>query len=426
MTLTTIRDMGLYLGLAILIGAVSGLLANVFIQGDAVFSALGNVLGPIMASVSLSHSGWVQGATLGIAALLILYIRRVFGVTHWSGPAESMHALQYRAGPALSARIGTGSVLAAFVACGCGAPVGQYGPVIHLGATLSQGVRNLFNRQLRPDILLACGISGAITGAFNAPLAGMVFAFEVMLRQHKVTVIMSVAVAAMTAYVLNLVLFKHAVFLPVVIAQPKIMDGVLATLVAPVCALLAALYIKSLFAMQYWSRRVPASLGQKIGFCALVCSAAGAAVPELLGIGQEPLQLALTGYFSLTLLCILLFGKIALTSLCIASGFYGGIFAPALFVGAIAGVLFAKVLVLFGAGDWTGLLMLNAMAGVAAAVIGAPMTVTLLVVELTGSGLNGLLVIATAYTSTWLTRRYLTPSYYQAQLNEIRNATAQH
>ena len=59
------------------------------------------------------------------------------------------------------------------------------------------------------------------------------------------------------------------------------------------------------------------------------------------------------------------------------------------------------------------------MAGVAAAVIGAPMTVTLLVVELTGSGVNGVLVIATAYISTWLTRRYLTPSYYQTQLNEI-------
>ena len=142
-------------------------------------------------------------------------------------------------------------------------------------------------------------------------------------------------------------------------------------------------------------------------------------MPELLGVGQQPLQQALTGSFSLTLLCILLFGKIALTSLCIASGFYGGIFAPALFVGAIAGVLFAKVLLLFGAGDWTGLLLLNAMAGVAAAVIGAPMTVTLLVVELTGSGVNGVLVIATAYISTWLTRRYLTPSYYQTQLNEI-------
>ncbi|MEC7106884.1 MAG: chloride channel protein, partial [Pseudomonadota bacterium] len=62
---------------------------------------------------------------------------------------------------------------------------------------------------------------------------------------------------------------------------------------------------------------------------------------------------------------------------------------------------------------------LNAMAGVTAAVIGAPLTLTLLIVELTGAGINGALVVVTAYASTWLTRKYLTPSYYQAQLNEI-------
>ena len=77
---------------------------------------------------------WMQGIALFIGAALILQIRRVFGVTHWSGPAESMFALQYRAGPPLNTRIGTGSVLAAFVACGCGAPVGEYGPVGRRGA----------------------------------------------------------------------------------------------------------------------------------------------------------------------------------------------------------------------------------------------------------------------------------------------------
>ena len=419
MNRNNLRDTGLYLVLAIFIGAASAFVANLFVNGAVLFSALRELSLPVFTALALNHVGWYQGVALGFAALVIMYIRHAFGVTAWSGPAESMYALQYRAGPALDAKIGTGSVLAAFVACGCGAPVGQYGPVIHLGATLSQGLRNLIRQPLRPDIMLACGISGAITGAFNAPLAGMVFAFEVMLRKHQMLVIISVTAAAITAYLLNLWVFQHEVFLPVNIPHPNLQDTALATLVAPACALLAAGYIKSLWSMQFLSQRVSISLGYKIFLCALICAAAGAAVPELLGVGQQPLQQALTGSFSLTLLCILLFGKIALTSLCIASGFYGGIFAPALFVGAIAGVLFAKVLLQFGAGDWTGLLLLNAMAGVAAAVIGAPMTVTLLVVELTGSGVNGVLVIATAYISTWLTRRYLTPSYYQTQLNEI-------
>jgi CIC family chloride channel protein len=108
-----------------------------------------------------------------------------------------------------------------------------------------------------------------------------------------------------------------------------------------------------------------------------------------------------------------------LTSVCIASGFYGGIAAPALFIGAAAGALVAKALFILGFGDWTPLLLLNALAGVTAAVIGAPLTLTLLVIELTGAGINGALVVVTAYASTWLTRTYLTPSYYQSQLNEI-------
>ena len=214
MNRNNLRDTGLYLVLAIFIGAASAFVANLFVQGAVLFSTLRELSLPVFTALTLNHIGWYQGVALGFAALVIMYIRHAFGVTAWSGPAESMYALQYRAGPALDAKIGTGSVLAAFVACGCGAPVGQYGPVIHLGATLSQGLRNLIRQPLRPDIMLACGISGAITGAFNAPLAGMVFAFEVMLRKHQMLVIISVTAAAITAYLLNLWVFQHEVFCP--------------------------------------------------------------------------------------------------------------------------------------------------------------------------------------------------------------------
>ena len=97
-------------------------------------------------------------------------------------------------------------------------------------------------------------------------------------------------------------------------------------------------------------------------------------------------------------------------------GFYGGIVAPALFVGAATGALLAKVLLL--GFDYHP---------VAAECNGRcngcrdrrTVNATLLIVELTGAGINGALVVVTAYASTWLTRKYLTPSYYQAQLNEI-------
>ena len=413
------REICLYALLAVLIGTAASVAANLFVQGGAIFIWLSEILRSVVSAASFDYAPLVQALCLFIGALLIYQIRRRFGVTKWSGPAESMFALQYRAGPPLNTRIGAGSVFAAFVACGCGAPVGQYGPVIHLGATLSQALRNRIRRPLRPDIMLACGISGGITGAFNAPFAAAAFVFEVMLRRYSAPVFGAVVLAAGSAYVVNEALFDHRLFLALAISQPTLEAGILASLIAPLCALIAWFYIRSLHTMQEWSSKSTLSPGVKIAACALACALIGGLVPELLGLGGQAIQDMLSGSFSVNLLVVLLVGKVLLTSVCIASGFYGGIAAPALFIGAAAGALVAKALFIFGFGDWTPLLLLNALAGVTAAVIGAPLTLTLLVIELTGAGINGALVVATAYASTWLTRTYLTPSYYQTQLNEI-------
>ena len=211
MTFNRINEATRYLVLAIGVGAATSAIANLFIQGEAIFGFISNFLH------TLHRPNWLktstgQGVALLIGAALILQIRRVFGVTHWSGPAESMFALQFREGPPLNTRIGAGSVLAAFVACGCGAPVGQYGPVIHLGATIGQSLRERIRTNLRPDIMLCCGISGAVTGAFNAPLASTVFVFEVMLRRFTSPIFAAVVVAAASAYVVNHTFFDHGLF----------------------------------------------------------------------------------------------------------------------------------------------------------------------------------------------------------------------
>jgi len=405
--------------LAALIGVAASVAANLFVLGEVLFVRASELLRPAFAATSLNNLDLFPGLALIFGAGLILQVRHRFGVTNWSGPAESMFALQYRAGPPLDTRIGTGSVLAAFVACSCGAPVGQYGPVIHLGATISQAVEERIRTPLRPDIMLGCGMSAAITGAFNAPLAAMAFVFEVMLRRYKLSVISAVAIATASAYSVDQAIFDHSIFLPLKIEQRNIEDGIIAAAIAPLCALVAWFYMRSLQGAQCWARQLTVGPGFKLGFCALFCALLGSLAPELLGLGRQPLQDMLTGSLGIGPLVVLLFGKILLTSVCIASGFYGGIVATALIIGATTGALLAKGLMLMGVADWTPLLLLNAMAGVTAAVIGAPLTLTLLIIELTGSGINGLFVIATAYTSTWLTRIYLTPSYYQTQLNEI-------
>ena len=265
------REIFLYALLAVLIGTAASVAANLFVQGGAIFIWLSEILRSVVSAASFDYAPLVKALCLSIGALLIYQIRRRFGVTKWSGPAESMFALQYRAGPPLNTRIGAGSVFAAFVACGCGAPVGQYGPVIHLGATLSQALRNRIRRPLRPDIMLACGISGGITGAFNAPFAAAAFVFEVMLRRYSAPVFGAVVLAAGSAYVVHEALFDHRLFLALAISQPTLEAGILASLIAPLCALIAWCYIRSLHTMQAWSSKSTLSPGVKIAACALAC-----------------------------------------------------------------------------------------------------------------------------------------------------------
>ena len=116
MTVRQIKEAIRYLVLAVVIGAATSAVANLFIQGEIIFELLGNFFASQFSVQFLKSAFWMQAIALFVGAALILQIRRVFGVTHWSGPAESMFALQYRAGPPLNTRIGTGSVLAAFIA----------------------------------------------------------------------------------------------------------------------------------------------------------------------------------------------------------------------------------------------------------------------------------------------------------------------
>ena len=134
------REICLYALLAVLIGTAASVAANLFVQGGAIFIWLSEILRSVVSAASFDYAPLVQALCLFIGALLIYQIRRRFGVTKWSGPAESMFALQYRAGPPLNTRIGAGSVFAAFVACGCGAPGGQH---LFCGAPRARGRRSL-------------------------------------------------------------------------------------------------------------------------------------------------------------------------------------------------------------------------------------------------------------------------------------------
>ena len=104
-----------------------------------------------------------------------------FPYYRWHGPADSIYAA-HRTDNELDVRAGFGSTIAAFISASGGAPVGQYGPLVHFGATMGSFLRQMTGGVLTTDVFIGCGVAGAIAAGFNAPIAGLVFAHEAILR----------------------------------------------------------------------------------------------------------------------------------------------------------------------------------------------------------------------------------------------------
>ena len=136
--------------------------------------------------------------SLLLAAALLLVIRRIFYITRWHGPADSIYAA-HRTDNELDVRAGFGSTLAAFISASGGASVGQYGPLVHFGATMGSFLRQMTGGVLTTDVFIGCGVAGAIAAGFNAPIAGLIFAHEAILRHFSMRAIAPIAIASISA-----------------------------------------------------------------------------------------------------------------------------------------------------------------------------------------------------------------------------------
>jgi CIC family chloride channel protein len=188
--------------LAVIVGLVVSIVANLFIEGARYFLSLQSSYSTLTVQVSGFDINLLPTLAMLISAVLILVVRKSLGVTKWSGPADSIYALhQQKIG--VDVRVGLGSTLAAFISASGGASVGQYGPLVHFGSTVSTILSRFPGLQINRDILLACGVSAAISAGFNAPIAGIIFAHEALLRRFSIGAVAPVSVAAIVASASN-------------------------------------------------------------------------------------------------------------------------------------------------------------------------------------------------------------------------------
>lgn len=303
------------------------------------------------------------------------------------GPADTIYTVQSGTPPP-SARSGLGATLAAALSLGCGASVGQYGPMVYLG-TLIGGVAarlELPVRNLRA-IAIGCGVAAAISTAFNAPIAGLVFAHEVILRHYAMQAFAPITIASATGYVLaNVVFERPPLFLVVFDGVAHGYEFALFALEGLLCAGLAVLFMRALLRGAALAARTPLPTPLKPAFAGLVLGLVALWVPDVLGIGRETLRFAtIEDAFRPEELALIVAAKLAVTVVCLAYGFAGGVFSPSLLIGILFGALYGTLVNALGLFPISHVVVyaICGMMAVASPVIGAPLTTIIIVFELT-------------------------------------------
>lgn len=305
------------------------------------------------------------------------------------GPADSILAVQSPQPPP-SVRSGLASTAAAVLALGGGASVGQYGPMVYLGTVagvlatrLGLPVANL------RAICVGCGVAAAISTAFNAPIAGLVFAHEIILRHYAMQAFAPATVASATGYVIANVIFERpALFLVSFDGVRHSHEFALFAIEGVLCAGFAVLFMRSLVRCSTFAAGLAMPAALKPALAGLILGIVALWIPEVLGIGQETLRFAtIENAFALDELALLIAAKLAVTVLCLGFGFAGGVFSPALLIGVLFGALFGATVQSSGMVPTSHIMVyaVSGMMAVASPVIGAPLTTIIIVFELTRS-----------------------------------------
>ncbi|MFN4294950.1 MAG: chloride channel protein [Thermoflexales bacterium] len=279
--------------------------------------------------------------------------------------------------------------LAAILSIGMGASVGPEDPSVQIGANLGSMVgQTLRLSEERIRTLVAGGAASAIAAAFNAPIAGVFFALEILLGEAGGAGVGLILVAAVTSSVFTQAVEGASPAFPIPpYALRSVWELPLYLLLGLLAGPVAALYVRLLYRMQdfFGGWTLPRPL--RTALAGALVGLTGLFLPQALGVGYETIGAVLTrGGFSLGLLLALLLAKLVLTPLSLGGGFFGGVFAPSLFVGAMLGGAFGLgAAALFpGLGIEPAAFALVGMAAVLAGAVHAPLTAVLLLFEMTG------------------------------------------
>ncbi|MEK9556391.1 MAG: chloride channel protein, partial [Gammaproteobacteria bacterium] len=344
---------------------------------------------------------------------------KLFDISRWHGPADAVYAC-HRTDNELDLKRGIGSTFAALVSLCGGAPVGQYGPLVNFGATIGSFASQFFKARLfTPEILMGCGVAAAISAGFHAPIAGIIFAHEAVLRHFSLRALVPIAVASATSAAFGNWAFGGAALFSIDVTAPELLPLMPALVLSGIAFGIASLiYMRLIF---FFAAMPPK---YKLGYLPFALSAAlvtgvfGMFFPEVLGLGVDVILRFITEDFGIWTILTLLSLKIILTALCVGFGIFGGVFSPALFVGAATGQFMASLLGHTALLTTTSILVVSGMAAVAACVVGAPLAVIMIILELTMSYEYAIAALVSTMVAVMISNGLFGHSFFDKQLEQ--------
>ncbi len=366
----------------------------------------------------------VGGLVVGL--LIYFFAREAKG----HGVPEVMLAVA-SAGGRIRPRVAIIKALASSVCIGSGGSVGREGPIVQIGSTLGSILGQLFKlSEERIIILVACGAAGGIAATFNAPLAGIFFALEVILGEYGLKYFSSVVLSSVTATIISRTfLGDYPAFMVPPYTLLSVWEIPLYFFFGFIAAFAALIYIKSVYKCEdiFNAWEIPEYIKPAVG--GLGIGLIGLYFPQIFGVGYETIELALYGKIAFGLVSALVLIKILATSVTLGSGGSGGVFAPALFIGAMLGESYGKLtqFLVPSIAIPSGACALVGMGAVFSGASHAPISAILIMFEMTGNYLIILPLMITCITSTVVVRRFSKESIYTLKLtrrginlNELR------
>lgn len=335
------------------------------------------------------------------------------------GVPEVMNAVA-RLGGIIRPRVAAAKTVASAICIGSGGSAGREGPIIQIGSAIGSTIGQWFRLSgSRVKVLVGSGAAAGIAAVFNAPIAGVIFALEIILGDFAVKTFSPVLLSAVVSSLITWSLVGNypAFTVPgyeLVSAWEVLLYVIMAVCIGGVAVGFTRMldWTESFFDRLRISNMLKPALGGLLLGCIAIV------YPQVLADGYQTISLTLHGQLDVWLLVVLIAMKLLATSFTLGSGNSGGIFAPSLFIGAVAGGAFGFLVnYLFpGSTATPGAYALVGMAGMVAGATHAPITAMLIIFEMTRDYRIILPLMVTVVISTLIAGRLFPHSIYTVKL----------